>query len=296
MGSTRWTFLRQPADDVLAAMEPALTTRGFAGGMLPLLATMLAGWFVYVPIHELLHAYGCLWTGGTVSVLEIRPHYGGAILARYFDFVRAEGEYAGRLSGFDTHGSDLIYLATVFMPFVLSVFPGVTLLWICTRRARPWLSGLALLLSLAPFYNLPGDYFEMGSIVVTRALSLLAGGVQPPLFEKLRSDDIYALLGTYATSPSELDLHGIPAVLMGGIVIVASMLTALVLSFATYACGGLIARPLVGTPRPPTPLRRGRRRGRPISRAPEPSATAHDSANEDGQPFANEIAKGLGVD
>jgi hypothetical protein len=262
-GTHRWGFFRQPLDDVLAAMEPVLITRGFAGGMLPLLGTMLVAWFLYVPIHELLHAYGCMWTGGTVSVLEIRPQYGGTILARYFDFVRADSDFAGRLSGFDTHGSDLIYLATVFMPFVLSVFPGVTLLWICTRRARPWLSGLALLLSLAPFYNLPGDYFEMGSILVTRVLSLLAGGVQPPLFESLRSDDVYALLATYVSSPKDLNLNGISGMVGGGLVILASMVTALLLSFTTYACGGRVARMLVGAPRRPTPPRRPRRRRRP---------------------------------
>jgi hypothetical protein len=38
--------------------------------------------------------------------LEIDPLYGGALLARWLPFVEAGGEYAGRLSGFDTAGSD----------------------------------------------------------------------------------------------------------------------------------------------------------------------------------------------
>ena len=38
-------------------------------------------WYVYVPIHELLHALGCAATGGTVTTLEVQTQYGGAILA-----------------------------------------------------------------------------------------------------------------------------------------------------------------------------------------------------------------------
>ncbi|MCO6436228.1 MAG: hypothetical protein J5J06_03980 [Phycisphaerae bacterium] len=271
----RWPkFFRQPLDDVLATLEPVVTTRGFASGMLPLLAIMIAAWFIYVPIHEMLHVFGCVAAGGTVSELEIKPQYGGTILAQYFDFVTPGGSYGGRLSGFDTHGSDLTYLSTVFMPFVLSIVPGVALLWLCTRRARPFLAGPALLLALAPFYNLPGDYHEMGSILVTRTLSLLAGGVDPPMFEKLRSDDVFALLGTYVSHPAELNLHGPVKIIMGGGVILASVLTAALLAFATYWCGTAVARAIVGAPRPPTritpPPRRVRRR-RPASHRDAPS-------------------------
>jgi len=47
-----------------------------------------------------------------VSRLEIDPLYGADALARIFPFVSPGGAYAGRLSGFDTRGSDWIYWLT----------------------------------------------------------------------------------------------------------------------------------------------------------------------------------------
>ena len=104
---------------VLQAME-AVALRSRWGPFL-LLVIALGGWILYVPIHELLHAAGCLALGGRVDELEIQAMYGGALLERVFPFVRAGGEYAGRLTGFDTGGSDLVYLATVATPFLLSL-------------------------------------------------------------------------------------------------------------------------------------------------------------------------------
>ena len=129
-------------------------------GMLLLLVSMSLSWFVYVPIHELLHAAGCAATGGSVTVLEIQRLYGGALLAEVFPFVVPGGEYAGRLSGFDTHGSDLVYLATDALPFALSVFPGVFLLHLCTRRRRPFLFGLAAVLGFVGFKMLATLWVE----------------------------------------------------------------------------------------------------------------------------------------
>jgi hypothetical protein len=80
-----------------------------------------AAWWIYVPVHELLHALGCVMTGGSVGELQIAPRYGGTLLARVFPFVVGHSDYAGRLSGFDTKGSDWIYLATDVMPYVLTV-------------------------------------------------------------------------------------------------------------------------------------------------------------------------------
>jgi len=144
-----------------------------------LFVTVLAGvaaWWIYVPIHELLHALGCWVTGGAVSRLEIAPEYGGALLAHVFPFVVSGGDYAGRLSGFDTHGSDLVYLATDAAPFLLSIVLGVPLLRASNRGRRPVRFGTAVVLALAPFYSLTGDYYEMGSILVTRAATLAHGG------------------------------------------------------------------------------------------------------------------------
>src|SRR5258705_6478487 len=99
-----------PGRDVLRGLDRCLDA-GVRG--LPLAALGLAlGWWVYVPLHELLHAAACLVFGGSVTRLEIDGMYGGGLLARMLPFVVSGSQYAGRLSGFDTHGSDAIYLAT----------------------------------------------------------------------------------------------------------------------------------------------------------------------------------------
>jgi hypothetical protein len=72
----------EPVRDYLAALD-AMRDRGVAGLVVASVAFALA-WFVYVPIHELFHAWGCLLAGGTVTRLEIAPEYGGALLARSF--------------------------------------------------------------------------------------------------------------------------------------------------------------------------------------------------------------------
>lgn len=214
----------------------------------PLCIAMLVTWFVYVPIHELLHVFGCVSTGGEVTVLELAPHYGAALLQRVFPFVQSGSDYAGRLSGFETHGSDFTYFVTVFMPFVLSVFIGVPLIKACMTRRRPILFGVAIVVGLAPFYNIPGDYFEVGSILVTRFITLFTGGGNPPLFEGIRSDDIYLLLGTYVTKPAELGLTGVGKVALGGLLILVSFAVDVLLAFATYALGAIVGRAVVRPP------------------------------------------------
>ena len=122
---------------------------------------LAAGWWLYVPVHELLHALACLAAGGEVTRLEIDPLYGGGLLARWIPWVVAGGEYAGRLSGFDTGGSDLVYLATDLGPFVLTLFPGVWALRRAARAGRPLLFGAALPFALAPLLSLTGDAYEI---------------------------------------------------------------------------------------------------------------------------------------
>src|SRR5262245_10080862 len=78
----------------------------------PVVLGLGVGWWLYVPLHELLHAAACAATGGRVERLEIDAIYGGALLARVLPFVTGASSYAGRLSGFDPRGSDWIYLAT----------------------------------------------------------------------------------------------------------------------------------------------------------------------------------------
>lgn len=244
-------WLRIPMDDVLGAMEPIMRVRSPLRSLAPMLVAMAITWFVYVPIHELLHAYGCMVTGGAVTELEIKPMYGGNLLARYFDFVTPGGPYAGRLSGFDTYGNDLIYLATDFAPFLLTVLFGVPLLRWCTRARRPWVFGAAVVVGLAPFYNLPGDYFEMSSILVTRTMTVMAGGnwVGPASYQGIRSDDVFTLLENLITQPGELGLVGAGAVAVGSTLVVICVALSVVLAFATYWAGAVVARVFVGKSR-----------------------------------------------
>lgn len=229
------TLLRSPFDAVVDALEPIVAGPRPIVYSAWLALSLVVSWYVYVPIHELLHALGCAATGGTVTTLEIQSQYGGALLARVFPFVLAGGEYAGRLSDFDTHGSDAVYLATDALPFVLSVL-GVPLIRTAAGRARPGLLGPGFVLGLAPFYSLPGDYFEMGSIAVTGAVGLFGSELSG-----LRSDDVFRLVGQLFDSPAALGLVGeglwIPLTVVG-----TSLVLALTLAYATWALGDLLSR------------------------------------------------------
>jgi hypothetical protein len=207
----------------------AVLRRGRGAALALVMAGMLAGWWLYVPVHELLHAGACVAAGGAVTRLEIAPRYGGALLARALPFVVAEGDYAGRLAGFDTGGSDLVYLATDLGPFLLTVLPGVWWLRRSAAREWPFAFGLALPVALAPFVSLAGDAFEIGSILVTR-LPPWAGELSVPL----RGDD--------------LGLRAAEVAALGGIREWSGLVLAALLGLAwavlTYALGGRVARAL----------------------------------------------------
>lgn len=226
-------LLRLPAEHyvaVLDRLQPALRPAQIAA----IFAACGLSWWLYVPLHELAHAFGCTLGGGEVSRLDIDPIYGAAFLQRFFPFVHVGSEYAGRLSGFDTHGSDATYLLTDALPFLLTVVVGVPLL----RRAaapglRPFtrclLLGAAIPIAYAPFVSLLGDYYEMGSIVVSRLASL----VRPDLpVARWRSDDLVKLLGELWPSLGTLDAAGVGA----------SLFLGSALAWLTYAGGAVFAR------------------------------------------------------
>jgi hypothetical protein len=243
-------WLRQPVDDTLAAMECVVAAPRARSGLALLVLGAVVAWYVYVPIHELLHALGCVATGGSVTTLEIQAHYGGALLARVFPFVVAGGEYAGRLSDFDTHGSDVVYLATDALPYSLSVLIGVPLLRACALSRRPFSTGVGVVVGLAPFYNLPGDYYEMGSILATRAARWLGAD-----FEGLRSDDLFLLLGQLFSQPAALGLEG-RGIALPLLVVTCSLAVGLALAFGTWWLGDRVARVWVGpSPGPTTRVR-----------------------------------------
>ena len=193
---------------------------------------LVAGWWLYVPLHELLHAAACRAAGGRVTRLEVDAVYGGAVLARVFPFVVPASDYAGRLSGFDTRGSDLIYLATDLGPFVLTLFPGV---WALRRAAaarrplRPLLFGASLPCALAPFLSLTGDAYEIGSILVTR----LPPWATPAVRGLIRGDDLGKKVSELAA------VAGAP---WGGAALAVA--AGVVWAFLTYGLGSVVARKL----------------------------------------------------
>ncbi len=219
-------FFAAPVRDLFRGMDRCLEY-GVRG--LFLIATgLIVGWWVYVPIHELMHALACLASGGTVSRLEIDPLYGGAVLASIFPFVEAGGVYAGRLSGFDTGGSDLVYLITVFGPYLLTLLPGVWALRRAGERGAAFFFGFWLPWALAPFISLTGDAYELGSILVTQL---------PPWsgVDALRSDDLFRLVPELAKLP---DPPWIGAAL--------GVLTGILWAFATYALARWLPRLIDG--------------------------------------------------
>jgi hypothetical protein len=238
----RMQFFSQPLRDLMAAMEMQIVRAPHPKRALVIvLVAGVASWWVYVPVHELLHALGCYLTGGSVTELQIAPEYGGALFARFLPFVVGESEYAGRLSGFDTHGSDVIYLATDALPFLLTVFVGVPLLKACARGRRAALLGTAFVLGLAPFYCLAGDYYEMGSIVMTRVVTWLTGS--PALrFAAFRSDDVVKLMTALWTQPANFQVEGTGAAIVGGLVVAGGLACGVLLALATYALGALVTR------------------------------------------------------
>jgi hypothetical protein len=192
----RGNFFRGPLDDYLAGLGGLANHVGI-GGWLVAFGAATFSWWIYVPFHELAHAYGCILTGGEVSRLEIDPLYGAELLSRVFPFVAVGSEYAGQLTGFDTRGSDLIYLATDLAPFLLTILVGVPLLrcsafWPRRPALRAAVFGAAIPVAFAPFISWLGDYYEMASLLVSRLAHNWSAAI--PL-ERWRGDDFLLLAG-----------------------------------------------------------------------------------------------------
>lgn len=223
------SFLTAPIADLLNGLDRVIGRRGARA--LALVGVGLAlGWWLYVPLHELLHAAACLAFGGEVTRLEIAPVYGGPLLEGVFPFVVAGGDYAGRLSGFDTHGSDWIYLATDLGPYLLTLWPGVWALRRAARRRWPLGFGAAVPVALAPFVSLTGDAYEIGSILSTRFLAGLFA-LPAPALATVRGDDVFRVAPAVAAyaAPEMWFLFAVALVLAVG------------WAFATYWLAGRIA-------------------------------------------------------
>ncbi|HYD47696.1 MAG TPA: hypothetical protein VEB21_05080 [Terriglobales bacterium] len=221
-------FLRAPLDDYLAALTAAAAQ---PRALWLLLFAAVLSWWLYVPVHELLHAYGCLWSGGEVTRLEIDAIYGAALLQRWFPFVAVGSEYAGQLTGFDTHGSDWIYLATDALPFLLTVVLGVPLLRAAAQAAPAPAAlqlGAAIPIAFAPFISLTGDYYEMASILISKLAAAVVQGTDP---SRWRSDDLFLLLERLG------ELSALDVTVVGTAVLLSALL-----AWGTYWLGRGVAR------------------------------------------------------
>jgi len=193
-----------------------------------------------VPIHELGHAFGCMLGGGSVTELQISPEYGAAFLQEVFPFVTVGSDYAGQLTGFNTKGNDLIYLLTDFFPFLLTIFIGVPLLQ-SASKSKPLSAaiklGIGLPIAFAPFISFSGDYYEMGSIIVSGITDSIFSSNQYAIW---RSDDVFRLAG-------ELFFRGKPYSAIDLVGIILSFILGIVLIYATYLIGVLWSNIILGT-------------------------------------------------
>lgn len=226
-------ILALPFEDFFAGLESCIN-KVSAAYLLIVMASFVVSWWIYVPIHELGHALGCILGGGTVTELQVSPMYGAALLKEIFPFVTVGSDYAGQLKGFDTKGSDLIYLLTDFFPFLLTIFVGVPLVK-SAAGSKPLAAclklGLGLPIAFAPFISFSGDYYEMGSIIVTGIVKLASPGFNVASW---RSDDLFKLSG-------DLFFSGTPYTAGDIVGVTASFLLGAVLIYVTYLLGSLFS-------------------------------------------------------
>ncbi len=225
--------------DIQTALETHLEAENASTmTIIKMLGALLVTWWIYVPIHELFHVAGCLLGGGSVSELFIAPQYGGTLLARIFPFVVSGGEYAGRLTGFDTRGSDFIYLLTDFFPYTLTLLFGVLTLRWSLRRQSPAIFGMSLVFVGAPFISVTGDYYEMGSIIITRFVSWIFPSFPWALY---RSDDTFRLIGEIMGAPLTYGITGTASVIGAVLLILLSLIVSVWLIGLTHLGSTYIA-------------------------------------------------------
>jgi len=229
-----WSDVRTAIDKVMLNNELSPNKIWFLS-MIGLLLT----WFIYVPIHELLHVAGCIVTGGTVSELRMDPLYGANILNKIFPFIvpTSESEYAGRLTGFSTNGSDFVYFATVFCPFIITIAFGALSIRIARIRRNSLILGGSLVIAGAPFMSLTGDFLEMGSIIGTRLFS--AWELQH--IYRFRSDDLFRLFLEMYQDPLIFGLNSVTGCFLAAILVILSLLIGGLFAGWTYALSRQVA-------------------------------------------------------
>src|SRR5215472_5614574 len=235
MSASLLRLIRLPLDGYLAALERFAATWTWSR-LAVLVVCALFSWWVYVPLHELAHELGNVLGGGPVAPLDLDPIYGAALLQRVFPFIRVGSDYAGQLRDFD-RSSDLRYLLIDFLPFVGTIALGVPMLraaagssWRGARQAA--LFGAAVPVAFAPFISLTGDYYEMGSILISRLVATVDPGFD---VARWRSDDLFKLAGSLFGT----DGAGTASDAVG---LGTSFVVGAVMAFLTYAAGVVCAR------------------------------------------------------
>jgi hypothetical protein len=233
-------FFFQPIYDYVAALR---LLNPVWSGLLVGSIGLFIGWWIYVPVHELLHAWGCIVSGGEVTELQMSSEYGAVFLQGWFPFIVVGSDYAGQLTGFDTKGSDWIYAFTVFAPFLITIIPGVPLYQRVVHRSNPGLIacfffGMLLPVAYAPFVSAFGDFYELGSI----AASNLYGtwGIDGSHW---RSDDLFLLISDLGSDTAPVRAVDISGITIGFVLGVMAAL-------ATYGLGTLLGKPLLRKSRP----------------------------------------------
>ncbi len=227
-----WLQLKPIGLHGLACFERILDKNGNRNLVLSL-AGLLLFWHLYTPIHELLHVAACVLGGGSVTELALKPQYGGTILARVFPFIVPHSDYAGQLTGFTTPNRWVYALVDLF-PYILLPW-GVTLVEICRRGRRAFLFGLAVILTYIPLLSVPGDYYELASLVTTQ----IGEALNPNLAEgALISDDVFKSIGALREAG-----HLTASTAM---VIALGFLAAIYLALMTMALQAAIARRIFG--------------------------------------------------
>jgi hypothetical protein len=232
-------LIAMPLHDYLDGLKACVGDLKLSYIAIIIIAFMIS-WWLYVPVHELFHAFGCLLGGGEVSRLDLSPVYGAHFLKKFFPFIHIGSEYAGQLTGFDTHDSALTYLMTDLFPYLITVLIGIPLLLSASKNpGSPWGNrikfGAALPIAYAPFISITGDYYETGSVIVTKVVSFFIKSFQ---IARWRSDDLFKLSEELFFSQDAVSGGDIAGVLL-------SFLLGIVLAFATYWLGRLWAKVII---------------------------------------------------
>ena len=159
--------------------------------LLVLLLVFFISFWVYVPIHELMHAFATILVGGEVKELAIDATYGGVFFAKIFPFVVSESDYAGQLTDFTTRNKFAYFIVDMF-PYLLSL-PGVLLIRLAAKYKRLWLFSIGFLLMLVPMTQIFGDFYEVASLGMGEIMSLLNPSLNPDL---IVSDDMFKLISS----------------------------------------------------------------------------------------------------